>query len=96
MTDGIKNIVIVEDEQSAADTLQSFIARYGDEHGETFRVTRYADAVSFIGSYTSADIVFMDIELPSMDGLSVSGVRTAMNMKEMFLSVRFILPLYAG
>ena len=74
MTDGIRNIIIVEDEQSAADTLQSFIARYGDEHGETFRVTRYADAVSFIGSYTSADIVFMDIELPGMDGLSVSAL----------------------
>lgn len=71
---GLKNIIIVEDEQEAADLLRSFIERYGKENDCAFRVTRYADAPSFLDAYVSADIVFMDIELPGMDGLSVSAL----------------------
>lgn len=65
----MKNIVIVEDEAEAASILESFVTRYGDEHGEMFKTVRYCDAAAFLSAYKNADIVFMDIDLPGMNGM---------------------------
>lgn len=68
----MKNIVIVEDEADAAAVLDSFVTRYGDEAGEEFKTTHYSDAASFLAAYKTADIVFMDIDLPGMNGMDAS------------------------
>lgn len=67
------NLVIVEDETSAAETMRGHIERYGRERGEEFRVTVYGDAVAFLADYrTDTDIVLMDIELPDLDGMTAA------------------------
>lgn len=69
-TERIK-VIIVEDEKDAADLLQQYLLRYGEAKSVEFDVRRYSDATSFLSNYNnSADLIFMDIELPDGDGMS--------------------------
>ena len=64
---------IVEDEKDAADTLNAYIGRWADENGETLGVKIYDNAVTFLTDYRAdADIVFLDIEMPMLDGMSAA------------------------
>ena len=65
--------VIVEDDDKAAAELEGYIDRYAASCGEKIRTVRYGDAESFLVGYkTGVDIVFMDIELPDMDGMAAA------------------------
>lgn len=70
----IFNIAIVEDEDPAAQTLQTMIGKYGEENNEnSFRVTRFSDALSFLMEDCSAfDVIFLDIQLPDMSGMKAA------------------------
>lgn len=66
-------IAIVEDNHAAAEKLQGFLTRYAAEQNENFDITVFGDAVDFLDSYRSIyDMVFMDIELPHMDGMEAA------------------------
>ena len=60
---------IVEDENAAADELESCLTRFGKECGEIFRVTRHKDPVELMDKYPGYDIIFMDIKMPNMNGM---------------------------
>ena len=63
-------VAIVEDEDKEAALLEEYLQRYGKKYGETFSSVRYTNAVDFLTGYRSEyDIVFMDIELPLMNGM---------------------------
>ncbi len=63
-------VVVVEDERKYAEQLEQFVYRYGEEHGVEFSVRFFSSGVDFISDYSSqADIVFMDIEMPQMNGM---------------------------
>ncbi|MCD8293906.1 MAG: LytTR family DNA-binding domain-containing protein [Clostridia bacterium] len=63
-------VAIIEDEKYAADNLQGFVEKYGAEKGQTFSIQIFGNGVDFITDYTANyDIVFMDIELPMMNGM---------------------------
>lgn len=67
------NVAIVEDEIRSADVLCGFLERYGSEKGREFAVSRFTDAIAFLENYVPRyDIVFMDIQLPDMDGMTAS------------------------
>ena len=68
------NIAIVEDDAKQAAVLSGYISRYAKEHNdEQFSIVSFANGVSFIEGYRNKyDIVFMDIEMPLMDGLTVA------------------------
>lgn len=67
------NIAIVEDEGAASKTLQTILDTYARENGVTFRTKCFADALSFLTEYkTGYDIVFMDIELPDLNGMDAA------------------------
>lgn len=65
-------IAIVEDQKNAAQLLENYINRYGEEQNHLFQVTRFLNALAFLNPYQGFDLVFMDIQLPYMDGLSVA------------------------
>ena len=62
------NIALVEDEPEAADVLASFIARYAGEKGLELTVTRFGNAMDFEMTHQHFDLVFMDIQMPIMNG----------------------------
>lgn len=67
------NIAIVEDEKAAADNLCACLTRYTKDSGESFNIKVFDNGVKFLTGYQSNfDIVFMDIDMPDMDGLSAA------------------------
>ena len=67
------NIAIVEDEKESAECIAAFLERFAREEKCAFGVKRYGDGLTFISDYDrSADIVFMDIEMPGTNGMDAS------------------------
>ena len=66
----VYRIAIVEDEKKEADLLQPLLQRYAEEVGEELEISIYQNAIVFLTNYHPVfDIVFMDIEMPYMNGL---------------------------
>ena len=67
------NVTIVEDEKHEADKLRGYLERYCAAHGVGFDTKVFSSAEAFLASYrTDTDIVFMDIELESMNGMDAA------------------------
>lgn len=66
-------IAIVEDDHNYAQSLQKYIARYEEESGRHFQVTRFEDGEDIVENYSgSYDIILMDIEMRFMDGMTAA------------------------
>lgn len=64
---------IVEDDAAAAELIEGYLERYGGENGVAFRSEKFSNAVTFIEGYREGyDIVFMDIEMEDLDGMSAA------------------------
>lgn len=69
----MKNLAIVEDEDSAADKLKGYIEKYSEQTGQKFNITRFSNPIDFLKNYASVyAVVFMDIQLPQKDGMSAA------------------------
>lgn len=69
----MKNIAIVEDENSAAELLESYIEKYAKAFGQEFKVIRFRNAVEFLEDYKAIyTVVFMDIQMPQMNGMDAA------------------------
>ena len=70
------NIALVEDEQLAMQSLQRVLDVYAKENGVAINATHFVDAVSFLAEYEKNhrrfDIVFMDIEMPLLNGMDAA------------------------
>ncbi len=61
---------VVEDNREACEQLCGFIDEYGKLRGYNFSVSCFADALDFLEQFRgNFDIIFMDIELPHLDGM---------------------------
>ena len=65
-------ILIVEDTPAEADALRSLIARYGAIHEEHFAVEVMSSALEFDAKHPHADLIFMDIDMPGMNGMEAA------------------------
>lgn len=66
-------IAIVEDEAAEREKLAAFCRRYFDEREENIEVRLFDDGDNFIEDYAPApDLVFMDIEMKRLDGVSTA------------------------
>lgn len=64
--------IIVEDEKNESNRLSSFLKRFSDENHVGFDIKVFSSGLTFLSEYNiSADIVFMDIELPDVDGMEI-------------------------
>ena len=62
-------VAIVEDEEQERQHLTDYLGRYSDQ----FTIDTFASAVEFLTDYKPVyDIVFMDIEMPYVDGMSAA------------------------
>lgn len=67
---------IVEDETSYAEELSSFFKRYMITNNHSFQVTIFTTADKFLANYKVGefDIIFMDIEMPSTNGMEAAKI----------------------
>ena len=67
------HIAYIEDNDADAARLESFIARYFESSGGKYEFKRFSSPTEFFDKYVSCfDIVFMDIEMPHMNGMEAS------------------------
>ena len=63
-------IALVDDEFASAELLSHHIEKYANDCGILFNISRFKNGLNFIEDYTPEyDIVFMDIDMPQMNGL---------------------------
>ncbi len=66
-------ISIVEDDSLTAQTVEKYLHRFFSKTDTAIEVIRYADAISFLKRYDkSTDIVFMDINMPGLNGMDAA------------------------
>lgn len=66
-------VAIVEDDQQQANQLKEYTQKYSSEKNIILDVELFTLGINFISEYKSDfDIVFMDIEMPQMDGLETA------------------------
>lgn len=66
-------VIILEDEKTASDILCDHIKQYSLENKTEFDVKTFSHAEEFIKNIqVDTDILFMDIELPDINGMSVA------------------------
>lgn len=66
-------IAIIEDSNRDFEVLNSSLREFFTSVGEDFIVQRFSTALSFLDGYAAdCDIVFMDIELPDIDGMEAA------------------------
>lgn len=70
----VRNVAIVEDTQTEADTLKDYFLRYTAEKGIEFKITHFPSAEKFLEKYNPIyDLVLMDIGLPGLGGMEAAG-----------------------
>lgn len=64
-------IAIVEDDSAIAELIDGYIRRYASENGLEVNTVSFCNGMDFLENYrANYDLVFMDIEMPVMDGMS--------------------------
>lgn len=66
------SIVLVEDNAEEAHALMAHLERYGVEHDVRFAITHLPSALEFVATHPAADLIFMDIDLPGIDGMEAA------------------------
>lgn len=67
-------ILLVEDNPDEQATLRAHLDRYAEERGLEFQVSWLKSAVEFVEGKHAADLIFMDIELPGIDGMEAANL----------------------
>lgn len=66
---------LVDDDREHTKLLRSFLVQYEREAEVRFQTTEFLDGMSFVDDYDgSLDIVFLDIEMPHMDGMTAARI----------------------
>ena len=68
----MQRILIVEDTPAEADALRACLRRYEDERGAQFSVEVVPSALEFMERRPRADLVFMDIDMPGVNGMEAA------------------------
>ena len=66
-------VAIVDDEEGCRLQEKEFVETYASESGEEIEITVFTSGMDFVSDYKPVfDIVFMDVEMPLMDGLETA------------------------
>ena len=65
-------LAVVENEEKERERLKEYILRYAEESGAFCQVDLYANGVDFLTDGKGYDAVFLDIQMPLMDGMETA------------------------
>ena len=67
-------IAIIEDDKTESERIKSYVQKFMDQHGVRCRIYAYTNAESFLdqAKLSQMDLVFFDIRLPGIDGLTAA------------------------
>ena len=66
-------IAIVEDQEETRESLNRFVRQYAQEQGLQVEISLIADGAEIAEHYTPGfDIIFMDVEMPRLDGFGAA------------------------
>ena len=66
-------IAVVEDDPKDREVLTGFLKRFAEQYTTELKVNVYKDGIEFVERYQAVwDIVFMDIEMPLVDGMEAA------------------------
>lgn len=79
-------IAIVDDEWESVEDIERCLMRYSEEFGETFHTTHFKSGFDFLDKYSPEfDAVFMDINMPRINGL-----KTAAQLRKMDSEIEIV------
>ena len=79
-------VAIVEDDREARESLRACLGWIAEKDRQQFRVSEFPSGTAFLGNYEpDYDLVFMDIQMPGMNGME-----TARALRKMDASVLLI------
>ncbi|MDO5293413.1 MAG: LytTR family DNA-binding domain-containing protein [bacterium] len=82
------NIAIVEDEQSDMQCLQSYLTTYGNDNNLDIEITAFSHGEALLADYQPRwDVIFMDIELPKMNGIEIAKLLRQIDIKTLLIFV---------
>ena len=68
------HIAICDDEKEFIREITNLLRRYEKESGKKFRITEFCDGSDLLKGYqTDTDLIFMDMQMPVMDGCAATG-----------------------
>ncbi len=79
------SVALTDDDPSFLDTLSSYLEKYAREHGVSFHISRFTNGYDLLESKESYDIVFLDIQMPGINGLDLA--RKLRKIDENFLLI---------
>lgn len=63
-------VAVVDDEKVCTDTLTEYLKRYEKQTGEKIAVSAFNQSIDFVSDYRPEyDVIFLDIEMPLLNGL---------------------------
>jgi len=69
----VLRVAIVEDQQEDANRIKAYLERYCDSSGLAWSAQIFDNPLLFLKNFhADFDLIFMDVEMPHMDGISVS------------------------
>ncbi len=66
-------VAVCDDETVMCEKIKHMVSSFLDRHKETYTVVCYGNGVRLLLSPADYDLIFLDIQMPGMDGMTVAG-----------------------